>query len=159
MNATDRREYKAAWERAKRAQNPEAVRARQREYEQGRSEERAAWKRAYRLANLAEVQEQGRRSQKKATDERREVVNAIKTKRGCADCGYSAHHAALDFDHIDRVAKTKTVAWLVSHAAPWSELLAEMEKCEVVCANCHRVRTYEREDWRSAVRREAGRQP
>jgi hypothetical protein len=36
------------------------------------------------------------------------------------------------------------IASLIANNRPWSEIEAEMAKCEVVCANCHRVRTSER---------------
>ena len=145
-NAT-RREYKAAWARQNRAQDPEAARAKQRETERRRATERAAWKRAYRAANLTHVRQLGRAAQQKATDERRDVVTAIKLARGCADCSYNRHHAALDFDHRDRAEKHRTVSWLVSHNSPWSTLMAEIDKCDVVCANCHRIRSFDRRDW------------
>lgn len=142
-----RRAYQNQWARNKRAQDPETVRAKQREQEQARSVERAAWKRAYRLANTDHVRALGRAAQQKAIERRREVVAAIKTASGCVDCGFNAHFAALDFDHIDRQEKCKTVSWLVSHGAPMQQILDEIEKCEVVCANCHRIRTVERRDW------------
>lgn len=70
-------------------------------------------------------------------------VNAIKLDRGCADCGYSAHAVALDFDHVNG-DKLTNVASLVGRLAPWPLIEAEIAKCEVVCANCHRVRTVAR---------------
>ncbi|MFH8577202.1 hypothetical protein [Streptomyces zaomyceticus] len=147
---TRRRAYQNEWARRKRAEDPEAVRAKQRETERARSAERAAWKRAYRLANIEHVQALGRAAQRKAVDKRREIVSGIKTTRGCADCGFNAHLAALDFDHLDPKSKSKSVSWLVSHNAPMQRILDEIEKCEVVCANCHRIRTYERRDWEPA---------
>jgi hypothetical protein len=62
---------------------------------------------------------------------------------GCVDCGYAAHPAALDFDHTTD-EKVTNIAALVSRNAKWETILAEIEKCEVVCSNCHRIRTVER---------------
>lgn len=70
-------------------------------------------------------------------------VNAIKLERGCADCGYRGHPVALDFDHVDPATKEATVSQLVKAAAAWARVEAEMAKCEVVCANCHRIRTWD----------------
>jgi hypothetical protein len=70
-------------------------------------------------------------------------IQSIKLERGCADCGYNAHPAALDFDHLpefEKRYKMSTVAAGISKAL----IEAEIEKCEVVCANCHRVRTANR---------------
>lgn len=70
----------------------------------------------------------------------------IKLARGCADCGWSRWARGLDWDHV-RGVKVTTVAILIGKIAPWSEVLAEMAKCEVVCANCHRLRTLGRKQY------------
>lgn len=74
--------------------------------------------------------------------ERREAVAQIKLEAGCVDCGYRAHAAALDFDHLPGFEKRKGIADLMDHA--WEIILAEITKCEVRCANCHRIKTAER---------------
>jgi hypothetical protein len=66
-------------------------------------------------------------------------IAEYKLRVGCADCGYKDHHAALDFDHV-RGDKTINVCTAKSIA----QAKAEIAKCEVVCANCHRIRSYER---------------
>ncbi len=76
----------------------------------------------------------------------REQINEIKLERGCADCGYRVHPAALDFDHLPGSEKQHPVAWLISRNR-LEDALAEIEKCEVVCANCHRVRTATRQQY------------
>lgn len=67
-------------------------------------------------------------------------INAYKLERGCLDCGYKGHPAALDFDHTD--GKTKDISFLASIKRVLKEI--EQHKCEVVCANCHRIRTVNR---------------
>ena len=74
---------------------------------------------------------------------RRAQVDAIKIERGCADCGYNEHAVALDFDHV-RGDKVAHVGTLVTRGHTMQTILAEIEKCDVVCANCHRVRTERR---------------
>jgi hypothetical protein len=59
----------------------------------------------------------------------------------CVDCDGSFHYSQMDFDHV-RGEKKKDVSRLTG--APLSTLLAEVEKCDVVCANCHRQRTHNR---------------
>jgi hypothetical protein len=61
---------------------------------------------------------------------------------GCVDCGYNAHAEALDYDHCPNSGKLGCVARFIecSPATLW----AEIQKCEVRCANCHRVKTAER---------------
>ena len=79
----------------------------------------------------------------------RDWVTSIKLERGCVDCGYNAHPAALHFDHLPGVEKTAGIAKLIGRIGR-EPMLAEIAKCEVVCANCHAVRTAER---RPALRR------
>lgn len=63
-------------------------------------------------------------------------LNDIKVARGCVDCGYNDSPYALDFDHV-RGVKVKNICQFHSLA----KALVEIEKCEVRCANCHRIKT------------------
>lgn len=74
---------------------------------------------------------------------RRAITNKIKMDRGCADCGYREHPAALEFDHLPGTEKRWTIA-RATFLLPLDQLLEEIEKCEVVCANCHAIRTASR---------------
>jgi hypothetical protein len=58
------------------------------------------------------------------------------------DCGYNAHPEALDFDHRDPAQKASMVSRIKTLSL--ESLMAEIAKCDVVCANCHRVRTHAR---------------
>ena len=73
---------------------------------------------------------------------RLDQLDAYKLDKGCADCGYKAHAYALDFDHLPGTVKEFNIAEASSNAEMWKKVWSEVEKCEVVCANCHRVRTY-----------------
>lgn len=75
--------------------------------------------------------------------ELRAYVQAIKMERGCVDCGYRGHPAALEFDHLPGTVKVNRLAVLSCSNAK-AVIHAEINKCEVVCANCHRIRTAER---------------
>ncbi len=70
-------------------------------------------------------------------------IQDIKLQRGCADCGYKEHAVALDFDHLPGHTKEHRIAVLAAGATR-AKIDAEIAKCEVVCANCHRVRTHQR---------------
>ena len=72
----------------------------------------------------------------------RAFVDKIKLEAGCMDCGYSQHSSALEFDHVRGEKHFNIGARLTSVSR--ARLVAEMLKCDVVCANCHRVRTAER---------------
>jgi hypothetical protein len=72
---------------------------------------------------------------------RRELVRQIKS-RACADCGIQYPFYVMDFDH--REGETKEYELNRVDRMTTRALLREIEKCDVVCANCHRVRTYRR---------------
>lgn len=73
--------------------------------------------------------------------------DVIKPEQGCTDCGWRGWARGLDWDHVCGL-KVASVAALIANGRPWLEIVEEMKKCEVVCANCHRIRTVLR---RSAV--------
>jgi hypothetical protein len=62
----------------------------------------------------------------------------------CADCGGQFHYTAMEFDHLPGFKKRAAVSALVSKGKPASVILDEIAKCELVCSNCHRVRTFTR---------------
>lgn len=62
-------------------------------------------------------------------------------KHPCVDCT-EPDIVVLEFDHVR--GKKANIAHLVSAGYALSTLQREMDKCEVVCANCHRRRTYKR---------------
>lgn len=87
------------------------------------------------------------RTDKERAQEKRSIVSSYKTKIGCKDCGYDIHPAVLEFDHVKNsglpnTGKQRTVASLMYRR--WSVIWEEINKCEVVCANCHAVRTHKR---------------
>src|SRR5690348_14268713 len=60
----------------------------------------------------------------------------------CKDCGIKYPSCAMDFDHRDPAAKSCNLAQAHQRMG-WSKLVEEIGKCDVVCSNCHRVRTWE----------------
>ena len=65
-------------------------------------------------------------------------------ERGCVVCGYNAPPAALDFNHV-RGVKLFNVSQDPKRAL--YSIMQEIEKCDVLCANCHRIHTYENRHW------------
>lgn len=70
----------------------------------------------------------------------REWINSLK-KKPCKDCGGKFHPVVMDLDHV-RGEKIKNISGMWS----WEreKVLEELEKCDLICSNCHRVRTHER---------------
>ena len=61
----------------------------------------------------------------------------------CADCG-EANPVVLDFDHV-KGKKKDAVTTLANNLYSIKKIKEEISKCEVVCANCHRIRTASRD--------------
>lgn len=59
----------------------------------------------------------------------------------CADCG-EKNILVLEFDHLRN--KYKSIGVLMSNYTSWETIEKEIQKCDVVCSNCHRIRTAER---------------
>lgn len=75
----------------------------------------------------------------------------------CLDCGVRDPRV-LEFDHRDPRTKIDSVGVLARQGWPWSKVEAEIAKCDVRCANCHRRRTALQFDWpkaRLSVQRQA----
>lgn len=53
------------------------------------------------------------------------------------DCGYNRCTAALEFHHRDPEAKLFNVN-MMTMTNSWSAIVAEVAKCDLLCANCHR---------------------
>ena len=77
------------------------------------------------------------------TKELTDYVRALKESTPCKDCGVQYGFYAMQFDHTDSANKVGEVAKL-SRAGSMKKLLEEIEKCEIVCANCHAKRTWSR---------------
>lgn len=120
------------------------VAERSRRYRLANPERVRETKRAYRERNRSAIREADRTKAGETRKERRRWLDNYKVAAGCTDCGYNAHPRALDFDHIG-TDKTGDVGRLAHHRIAWDRLMAEIAKCEVVCANCHRIRTWRRE--------------
>jgi Zn finger protein HypA/HybF involved in hydrogenase expression len=63
----------------------------------------------------------------------------------CVDCGQTDVRV-LEFDHV-RGKKMESIARLVRLGISWATIEDEIAKCEVRCANCHRIKTNERGKW------------
>lgn len=69
-------------------------------------------------------------------------VDLLKSKP-CMDCGGEFQPCVMDFDHREPADKIANVSRLVRDGK-FKQILDEIAKCDVVCANCHRIRTWRR---------------
>ncbi len=105
-------------------------------YAESHVEELREWRRQYNAANKTKRQLRGQRVRAEA----RTIVNAFKDVP-CSDCGRRFPSVAMDLDHV-RGDKVMDVARMVGCCYKIELIQLELEKCEVVCACCHRVRTH-----------------
>jgi hypothetical protein len=73
--------------------------------------------------------------------QKKEYCAQIKAERGCKDCG-NTNPIVLQFHHRDKATKHHQLvvgSSRVFHHLSWQNLLAEIEKCDVLCANCHLI--------------------
>lgn len=72
--------------------------------------------------------------------ERNSVLLAIlKEAEPCADCGERYPARVMDYHHV-RGTKLASVSRLSVAPASWARIEAEIDKCVLLCANCHRLR-------------------
>lgn len=69
----------------------------------------------------------------------RDFIKAIKSNTPCKDCGKKFHFSSMDFDHV-RGAKSGDIANMVGYRL--ERILEEIDKCDIVCSICHRLRTH-----------------
>ncbi len=73
--------------------------------------------------------------------ELREWVCSLKSSTPCKDCKIQYPYFVMDFDHI---SNKKIIVSKVINGGSWKKTKAEIAKCDLVCSNCHRLRTYKR---------------
>jgi hypothetical protein len=64
----------------------------------------------------------------------------------CVDCGNN-NPIVLDFDHKVHDEKTHEVSKMLHDGYSWERILEEISKCDVRCANCHRIKTAKEQNW------------
>ena len=83
-------------------------------------------------------------------DRREYIIQAVKKRRQslklksieykggqCQVCGYNKYPGALDLHHLDRTQKEFEIGHR-GYTRSWEKIQAELDKCVLVCANCHR---------------------
>lgn len=96
----------------------------------------AAKAKAYRIINKERMY---------VTQKARRLVNklkAIEYKGGkCVDCHGTFHPAVYEFHHLDPTFKDKDPSKVMT--LKWEKIVAEIDKCVLLCANCHRIRHHQ----------------
>ncbi len=110
-----KKEYNRKWREA----NPEALKK-------------------YYQTNKERFREHNKNNRKKS----REYIQEAKKGKCCSRCGWSEHPCALDFHHTDPSTKHKDIA-VMAQTYSIKQIQEEIDKCILVCANCHRILHHE----------------
>lgn len=95
---------------------------------------------AWRKRNPVKAAETSRAQQIRRLD----YLRRLKTETPCADCGLHFPYYMMEFDHVKAPpkkgnGKKKRVS---INAMSFADMLVELDKCDIVCANCHSARTH-----------------
>lgn len=99
---------------------------------------RVVYSRKYYLANKQRHIARAEKSKRRIALERTRYLLDYFKSHPCADCG-ETDPIVLEFDHTDPSTKSFNIGTMLAKRA-WASVLAEIDKCDVVCANCHRRR-------------------
>ncbi len=102
-----------------------------------------AYNKAHYQSNKKEYRDKARRWEKKFLESRQIILNDLKS-RPCMDCGNCFPSCAMDFDHLPGTEKLYNLSYLARRAVSEKVIREELSKCELVCACCHRIRTFNR---------------
>lgn len=72
--------------------------------------------------------------------ESRQKINEYLSSHPCVDCK-NDNIIVLEFDHRDQEKKHKAISEMVASGYAWIKIKQEIDKCDVRCANCHRIKT------------------
>lgn len=101
--------------------------------------------RKYYEANKAKVKARTREYTTRVRKTVREWIRDYLREHPCVDCG-ETNPIVLEFDHV-RGKKEFNIGEATSKGRSLKRVQAEVEKCEVRCANCHRQKTYKEAGW------------
>ncbi len=105
-------------------------------------EQRNAYFRDYRRKHKKIIHDRVAACHRRSRHDRYAKIQQIKEGSPCTDCGRSFAYYVMDFDHRDPSLKVADVSILVKNSTSWDRVLEEIAKCDLVCVNCHRLRTY-----------------
>jgi len=79
---------------------------------------------------------------KKQRDDKRKWIQDMKEASPCKDCNTYYPYYVMDYDHKEN--KRERISVMVQRGLSKETILKEIEKCDLLCSNCHRIRTQKR---------------
>jgi vacuolar-type H+-ATPase catalytic subunit A/Vma1 len=93
----------------------------------------------YREKNRDKIRKQAKIYRDKQRKINRDYIKQVKESSPCVDCGTNYPYYVMDFDHLSN--KFNNISRMITNNN-LDEIKAEIDKCEIVCSNCHRERTH-----------------
>jgi hypothetical protein len=103
--------------------------------------------RAYKEKNIKKIRINNKAAAARRYAKNRKLRDDYLSEHPCIVCGES-DIVVLDFDHKDRNTKKAQIGDVLG-SWNWEKILTEIQKCQVLCANCHRRRTAKQFGWYS----------
>jgi hypothetical protein len=103
------------------------------------AETRRIYRRAYYARNPQRYIDGNYKTRQKI----KEYIQKIKKSNPCTDCGNYFPYYVMDFDHLSDKSFVIGRGYMTQSMI---KVIAEIKKCELVCSNCHRIRTHKRKD-------------
>lgn len=97
------------------------------------------YKKQHYINNKAAYKAAQKRNKNSNRPEKQKYVMDYKLDKGCERCGYDESPTALEFHHVDPTKKDSAISRLVSGNWSLKTIKKEIDKCVVLCANCHRT--------------------
>jgi hypothetical protein len=76
----------------------------------------------------------------------RSKMLAYLSDKSCMMCGENDIRV-LEFDHLDPSQKSFEISQGIRLGHSWNDILQEIEKCRILCANCHKKHTSSQFNW------------
>ena len=119
-----------------------------RQYTQEQREKQRARVKAHYESNKEYYKEKAKRQRATYKQKVRDYISTYLGKNPCIDCGMSDKRV-LEFDHV-RGEKLFNISDGIKRQMNLDKIKNEIKKCDVRCANCHRIVTSERGNWHNS---------
>lgn len=83
---------------------------------------------------------------RKIKDNLRKLMLQYLHDKSCVRCGIDDIRV-LEFDHINPATKSFSIARGIASGLSWDRLTVEIAKCQILCANCHKIRAAADQNW------------
>jgi hypothetical protein len=94
--------------------------------------------------NVKNYKDRAKKRNKSSTEKIRIFIQEQKDKP-CQDCGIKYPYYVMDFDHRPGEEKCFAIANMARTRPSLEKVIEEINKCDIVCSNCHRIRTHNRD--------------